>query len=43
MLFETLRDAEDFRFWQNCEMKLMTRSRNGESVAVKLSTVIQLR
>ena len=42
MLFETLRDTEDFPFGDNCEMKrrVMTRSKNGESLAVKLATDI---
>ena len=42
MLFETLRGNDDFPFGDSCELKrrVMTRSKSGESVAVKLTTDI---
>ena len=42
MLFETLRGSSDFSFGNNCELKrrVMTRSKNGNSIAVKLANGI---
>ena len=39
MLFEILRGSGDFPFGENCELKrrVMTRSKNGDSISVKLA------